>query len=62
MRTQSMSDVDTVLRVYHKHASTGDLGLRQHARFDDLLSAHQSENGSEAGDEPVAKKQKVNGN
>ncbi|PRQ74503.1 HMGL-like-domain containing protein [Rhodotorula toruloides] len=59
VRTQSMDDVDTVLRVYHKHVSSGALGLRQPARFDELLAEHKSQNGSEAGDEPAAKKQKT---
>ncbi|GAA5996769.1 homocitrate synthase [Rhodotorula paludigena] len=60
VRTQSMDDVDTVLRVYHKHVTSGKLGLRQPAVFDQLLAEHKSEAGSEKGDdEPVAKKAKL---
>ncbi|KAK4703496.1 homocitrate synthase, partial [Phenoliferia sp. Uapishka_3] len=56
VRTQSMDDVDTVLRVYHKGISSGNLKIRQSAILDELLAAHGSENGS---DGPAAKKQKV---
>ncbi|GAA6028227.1 hypothetical protein JCM8097_006927 [Rhodosporidiobolus ruineniae] len=59
VRTQSMDDVDTVLRVYHRHITAGNLKLRQHAVFDQLLADHKSEAGSEAGDEPAKKKQKT---
>ncbi|GJN90736.1 hypothetical protein Rhopal_003750-T1 [Rhodotorula paludigena] len=60
VRTQSMDDVDTVLRVYHKHVTSGKLGLRQPAVFDQLLAEHKSEAGSEKGDdEPAAKKAKL---
>lgn len=55
-----MDDVDTVLRVYHKHVTSGKLGLRQPAVFDQLLAEHKSEAGSEKGDdEPAAKKAKL---
>ncbi|GAA6001476.1 hypothetical protein JCM10207_006686 [Rhodosporidiobolus poonsookiae] len=59
VRTQSMDDVDTVLRVYHRGITSGHLKLRQPQVFDQLLADHKSENGSEAGDEPPAKKAKT---
>ncbi|GAA5948204.1 hypothetical protein JCM3765_001312 [Sporobolomyces pararoseus] len=59
VRTQSMDDVDTVLRVYHRGITSGNLQLRQPQVFDQLLASHRSEHGSEAGDdEPAKKKQK----
>ncbi|GAA5828811.1 hypothetical protein JCM11251_005882 [Rhodosporidiobolus azoricus] len=62
VRTQSMDDVDTVLRVYHRHITSGSLKLRQPQVFDQLLADHKSEGGSEAGDvaeERPAKKVKT---
>ncbi|GAA5940377.1 hypothetical protein JCM3775_005072 [Rhodotorula graminis] len=62
VRTQSMDDVDTVLRVYHRGISSGKLGLRQPAIFDQLLADHKSEAGSVNGDDaegPAKKKAKV---
>ncbi|GAA5833708.1 hypothetical protein JCM8208_000801 [Rhodotorula glutinis] len=62
VRTQSMDDVDTVLRVYHRGISSGKLGLRQPAVFDQLLADHKSEAGSVNGDDaegPAKKKAKV---
>lgn len=53
LRTQSMSDVDTILRVFHRGIKSGKLGLRQPAVFDALLAEHKSEAGSEAGDSDV---------
>ncbi|KAM0753146.1 homocitrate synthase [Meredithblackwellia eburnea MCA 4105] len=60
VRTQSINDVDTLLRVYHRGITTGNLKLRQSAVLDKLLADHHSENGSDAEtDEPAAKKQKT---
>ncbi|BGP40368.1 homocitrate synthase lys21 [Rhodotorula kratochvilovae] len=62
VRTQTMDDVDTVLRVYHRGISSGKLGLRQPAVFDQLLADHKSEAGSVTGDDaegPAKKKAKV---
>ncbi|GAA6063032.1 hypothetical protein JCM10212_001011 [Sporobolomyces blumeae] len=61
VRTQTMDDVDTVLRVYHRGITSGNLKLRQPQIFDQLLADHRSEKGSDAGDdsdEPAKKKQK----
>ncbi|BGP55719.1 hypothetical protein JCM8202_005716 [Rhodotorula sphaerocarpa] len=62
VKTQSLDDVDTVLRVYHQAASAGHLKLRQAEIFDRLLAEHKSEAGSEAGDDqadgPAKKKAK----
>ncbi|GAA5863212.1 hypothetical protein JCM3774_000813 [Rhodotorula dairenensis] len=62
IRTQTMSDVDVLLRVYHKGITSGKLGLRQPAVFDALLAEHHSEKGSDAGDSdtdgPAKKKTK----
>ena len=63
VRTQSMDDVDTVLRVYHKGVTSGHLKLRQSEVLDKLLADHRSENGDTDDDSPAKKKQKVaNGN
>ncbi|KAI5479898.1 homocitrate synthase [Pseudohyphozyma bogoriensis] len=63
VRTQSMDDVDTVLRVYHRGIKSGHLKLREREVLDKLLADHHSEHGSDAEAEgPAAKKQKVNGN
>ncbi|GAA5857775.1 hypothetical protein JCM5296_003371 [Sporobolomyces johnsonii] len=63
VRTQSMDDVDAVLRVYHRGITSGKLALRQSAVFDQLLAEHRSEQGSEAGDaeEEGPAKKKVKG-
>jgi len=65
VRTQTMDQVDVILRVYHRGISTGALGLRQPTVFDKLLADHQSEAGSSNGDAeedgPAKKKTKVNG-
>ncbi len=65
VRTQTMDQVDVILRVYHRGISSGALGLRQPAVFDELLAAHKSEAGSTNGDAeedgPAKKKAKVNG-
>ncbi|ORY64611.1 hypothetical protein BCR35DRAFT_283130 [Leucosporidium creatinivorum] len=62
VKTQSMDDVDTVLRVYHRGITTGHLKLRQPEVFDELLASHRSEQGSDAEDGPAKKKVKTNGN
>ncbi|GAA5854397.1 hypothetical protein JCM8547_001808 [Rhodosporidiobolus lusitaniae] len=61
VRTQSMDDVDTVLRVYHRGITSGNLKLRQPQVFDQLLADHKSDAGSVDGDseERAAKKQKT---
>jgi homocitrate synthase len=41
VRTQSMEDVDTVLRVYHTAIHSGELGLGQSKRLDELLQRHR---------------------
>ena len=59
IRTQTMSDVDVLLRVYHKGITSGKLGLRQPAVLDALLAEHHSEHGSESeADGPAKKKAK----
>ena len=37
MRTQSMEDVDIILRIYHRAIKTGDLKVGQSAVLDRLL-------------------------
>merc|ERR1711939_371156 len=57
VRTQSMDDVDTVLRVYHRGITSGHLKIRERAVLDRLLAEH-SESESETA-EPAPKKQRL---
>lgn len=41
VRTQSMEDVDTVLRVYHSGVVSGELELGDSQTFDRLLQRHR---------------------
>ncbi|SGY20685.1 BQ5605_C016g08124 [Microbotryum silenes-dioicae] len=61
VRTQSMDDVDTVLRVYHQGVTSGALKLRQPQVFDELLAEHKSEVSSDAEDTPAPNKVAANG-
>ncbi|SCZ88151.1 BZ3500_MvSof-1268-A1-R1_Chr2-1g04224 [Microbotryum saponariae] len=61
VRTQSMDDVDTVLRVYHRGVTSGALKLRQPQVFDELLAEHKSEVSSDAEDTPAPNKVAANG-
>ena len=48
VRTQSMEDVDTVLRVYHSGVVSGELELGDKQMFDRLLRRHrETSNASE---------------
>merc|ERR1711939_835372 len=57
VRTQSMDDVDTVLRVYHRGITSGHLKIRERAVLDRLLAEH-SESESETA-EPAPKNQRL---
>jgi homocitrate synthase len=41
VRTQSLDDVDTVLRVYHSGIQSGELAIGQTEAFERLLRAHR---------------------
>lgn len=41
VRTQSMEDVDTVLRVYHTGITNGDFSVGESEKFDKLLQRHR---------------------
>ena len=41
MRTQSMDDVDTLLRVYHSGIQSGELAIGQKEALDRLLRKHR---------------------
>ena len=41
VKTQTMEDVDVILRVYHQHASAGELKIGESQKFDKLLEAHR---------------------
>ena len=41
MRTQSMDDVDTLLRVYHSGIQSGELAVGQKEALDRLLRKHR---------------------
>jgi len=55
VKTQSMEDVDSVLRVYHSAIKSGEIAIGQHGKFDELLAEHLDTN------EPAPKKVKLNG-
>ena len=41
MRTQSLDDVDTILRVYHSGIQSGELEVGQKEALDRLLQQHR---------------------
>jgi homocitrate synthase len=41
VRTQSMDDVDSLLRVYHSGIQSGELAVGQKEAFDALLKKHR---------------------
>lgn len=41
VRTQSMEDVDTVLRVYHSGIASGELNIGESKKLDRLLQMHR---------------------
>jgi homocitrate synthase len=43
VRTQSMDDVDSLLRVYHKGIQSGELAVGQKEALDRLLEKHRQE-------------------
>lgn len=43
VRTQSMDDVDTLLRVYHSGIQSGELAVGQKEALDRLLRRHKAE-------------------
>lgn len=43
VRTQSMDDVDSLLRVYHSGIQSGELAVGQKEALDRLLSKHRSQ-------------------
>lgn len=43
VRTQSMDDVDSLLRVYHAGIQSGELAVGQKEALDRLLVAHKEE-------------------
>ncbi len=45
VRTQSMDDVDSLLRVYHSGIQSGELEVGQREALDRLLRAHRGEAG-----------------
>lgn len=53
MRTQSLDDVDTILRVYHSGIQSGELAIGQKEAFDRLLAQHRASQSLERA-EPVA--------
>jgi homocitrate synthase len=55
VKTQSMDDVDVILRVYHQAVKAGELELGDSHKLDKLIAAHKETED----DSPVAKKQKT---
>lgn len=53
VRTQSLDDVDTILRVYHSAIQSGELAIGQKEAFDRLLAQHRASQSVERA-EPVA--------
>lgn len=54
VRTQSLDDVDTILRVYHSGIKSGELLIGQKDEFDRLLQKHRAESVSREGKEAAA--------
>lgn len=48
VRTQSMDDVDSLLRIYHSGIQSGELAVGQKDALDSLLKKHREEKGSTA--------------
>ena len=46
VRTQSMDDVDSLLRVYHSGIQSGQLAVGQKEALDRLLKKHREQNKS----------------
>lgn len=46
MRTQSMDDVDSLLRIYHSGIQSGELAVGQKEALDRLLKKHKEERDS----------------
>ncbi|CDZ98541.1 homocitrate synthase [Phaffia rhodozyma] len=61
VKTQTMEDVDVILRVYHRAAQAGVLGLGESVKLDQLLEAHrEGNNGIDAiADVPATKRQRT---
>ena len=57
VKTQSMEDVDAVLRIYHRGIQSGELELGQHQVLHELLAQHAPE----TIETPSGKKGRVNG-
>ncbi|KAK9897846.1 homocitrate synthase [Cystobasidium minutum MCA 4210] len=57
VKTQSMEDVDAVLRIYHRAVSSGEIAVGQRQALDKILARHADD--SDAA--PVLKKAKANG-
>ena len=47
VRTQSMDDVDSLLRIYHAGIQSGELAVGQKEALDRLLVAHRDEHRQE---------------
>jgi homocitrate synthase len=47
VRTQSMDDVDSLLRVYHSGIHSGELAVGQKEALDRLLRQHREEKNKE---------------
>lgn len=43
MRTQSMDDVDSLLRIYHSGIQSGELAVGQKEALDRLLQKHRDQ-------------------
>ena len=50
MRTQSMDDVDSLLRVYHSGIQSGELAVGQKEALDRLLRKHRGESTAQSRD------------
>lgn len=48
VRTQSMDDVDSLLRVYHSGIQSGELAVGQKEALDRLLKQHREDRDSSA--------------
>lgn len=54
VRTQSMDDVDSLLRVYHSGIQSGELAVGQKEALDALLKKHRHPSQSQERDEATS--------
>lgn len=59
VKTQTMEDVDVILRLYHRHAQAGELEVGDSNKLDKLLKAHKADSVNGDDTAPIAKRQRT---